>query len=228
MGNAIQFGIYRFFFLLVGLLICNFSLAQKVDILEDSTDKLDSYTYIQNLKKGALIVRLRINSKKVEAYRNAGNEDLALKLEAQQKEKNLNMLLAFKNNFTFCPVYFIYADDYNKVLAGEKNGYFINESLEVDSSIIMDKVNYLFCDFGPVFVQAIENQIDPKNKVVTSTPAFQEALVIKDHSLTQLLDPFPFYVKVRIYEFDNAALKLNDTFFAHLSKSWTKIKKEDE
>lgn len=107
-----------------------------------------------------------------------------------------------------------------KVLAGEKNGYFVNENLEVDSSIIMDKVNYLFCDFGPVFVQAIENQIDPKNKVVTSTPAFQEAfLVIKDHSLTQLLDPFPFYVKVRFYEFDKPARKLNNNFFKHLSES---------
>lgn len=124
MGNAIQFGIYRIFFIVIGVSFCNLSVAQKVEKMEVCTDKKESYEFIQNLKKGALIVRLRINSKKVEAYRSVGNEELALKLEAQQKENNLNMLLAFKNNFTFCPVYFIYANDYQKSFGWRKKWLF--------------------------------------------------------------------------------------------------------
>lgn len=222
MGNAIRFGIYRLGILFFLTLLSN-PLFSQVDG-DNLSDRMESFETIDLLKKGALIVRLRTNSKKIDAYRSAGNTDLADKLEEQQHSRNLDMLLAFKTNFDFCPVYFIWSEDYKRVLDGEKSSFFLDENMEVDSSIVLTQNYFLFCDFGPVYVQAIADQYDPKNKMVSSTPAFQEALVIKDTSLTQLLDPFPFYVKVRFFEFASAAEKMNSSLYKYLSKSWSKNK----
>ncbi|MCB9256145.1 MAG: hypothetical protein H6579_03350 [Chitinophagales bacterium] len=222
MGNAIQFGIYKFCILFV---LLAFSSMLRAQVENDSlTDRMKAYESIDFLKNGALIVRLRSNSKKIDAYRSSGNTALADKLEQQQHDRNLAMLQGFKENFDFCKLYFIWADDYKRILDGENSSFFLNEKMEVDSTIRLNQNYFLFCDFGPVYVQALENQYDPKNKVVSSTPAFQEALVIKDLSLTQLLDPFPFYVKVRFYEFGAAAEKLNSGLYKYLAKSWSKKK----
>jgi hypothetical protein len=229
MGNVIRFGIYRVAF--IAFLMLGFSLleAQESDLpVQYSTDRTSAFEDIKALKNGALIVRLRTNSKKVDAYRSAGNESLALKLEEQLIERNRNMLLGFKQNFNFCSVYFIYSNDYKYLLEGRRSGYFVNDKLEIDSSIVLNELFYLFCDFGPVYVQAFDNQIDPLHKVETSTPAFQEALVIKNLQLNQLMDPFPAFVKVRLYEFDEAADKLSKNLFAFLAKDWSKKGKKSK
>lgn len=88
------------------LLCCFFSLsAQKMDTLGVLNQQsyailqadLDSLTLVQEssqtlryLKDGAIIVRLKTSPKSVEAYRKAGRNDIANKIEEGRKNKTLN------------------------------------------------------------------------------------------------------------------------------------------
>ncbi|MCD8529083.1 MAG: hypothetical protein LRY27_03795 [Chitinophagales bacterium] len=223
MESAIRFGIYRSIFIIV--FICGaYSLKA-----QEFTDKQEAYIQISLLKRGALVVRLRTNEKKIELYQNAGKTALADELKAKQKKQNIEIIKAFKEAYTYSAVYFIYAEDYTKLLIdGQASGYFLNEDLEIDSSIVFSDMNYFFCDFGPVYAEVISNPNDPKNKVVSSSPAFQEALVIKDYDMVQLLSPFPFYAKVRFYEFEDAVERLNNDLFKFYAKVMGKEKNDED
>lgn len=221
MGNVTRYGIYS-------IASIFFFLCFQINVNAQDSDRELAFQQIENLKSGALIVRLRVNSKKVAAYQSVGNDELANKLIEKQRQRNFEMMAAFISNFDYCPVYFIYANDYIYLNDGLKKGFFVGENLEVDTSIVLNELNYFYCDFGTVYQQALANQTDGNTKMVTSTPMLQEALVIKNKQLTQLLDPFPFYAKVRFYEFDNAVNNLNQNLFKFLGKTWAKEQQIEE
>lgn len=175
-------------------------------------------TVLRELKHGSLIVRLKTNQKSVDAYRKAGKENVARQIEEDRKDQNLKMYWAFKNQFKFCKVYFIYAHETMKLLNGEK-GIFLNEKLEKDSTIIFSDTTFVICEYGSAQpfsdfkAGPFENQnagrssmagssestlsrkdsLPIKNSTATATTS---GLVLSDKNLQQMGRPFPYVVPV--------------------------------
>ena len=94
------------------------------------------------LKEGALLVRLKTSENTIAALRKAEREKQALKEDEWQATQNQKIVKAFWTYFDFAPVYFFYSDKSNQVRKGDFEGIFLNEKLEVDSSIILDKQTF--------------------------------------------------------------------------------------
>lgn len=211
MDSATPFGIYRKISSIIMVLfftVSNF-YAQNVD--EFDSDREEAFYNIVALKNGNLIVRLKSQDRKIMAYRASGNRKLADKLEYELKVFNKDLIKAFINNFNFCNLFFIYPNDYELVRNQIHSGYFLDENLEVDSSITISfNASYYFCEHGPVYAEALEDSNEARRKIVTATPMQQDALVIKDESLTQLLSPFPNHVSIRLKEKEKVVERLNN------------------
>ena len=102
---------------------------------------------LRMLRNGAVIVRLKTSSKSVDAYRKAGQNEIADRIEADRRKQNEKMYRAFERSFTFCRVYFIYAKETDQFLKGDR-GIFLNSKLEHDPAIVLNDTNFVFCEYG--------------------------------------------------------------------------------
>src|SRR6478609_6305945 len=57
---------------------------------------------LRNLPNGSVVVRLKTNQKSVEAYRKAGKNEIADRIEEDRKKQNQKIYDAFPHNFNFC------------------------------------------------------------------------------------------------------------------------------
>jgi hypothetical protein len=182
------------------------------------SDREKSFLQIVQLRGGALIVRLKSQDRKIQAYTKSGNHALVAKLESELLKFNMGLMDAFNNYYDFSAVYFIYPDDYSKVLNGNTSGFFLNNNLEKDSSIVLEQEKFFICEYGPVYAEAIEDQNNARIKVVTSTPVQQDALVIKDTDLQQLITPFPAYVSIRLKTMWKAVENMNSNLHKYYNR----------
>jgi len=152
---------------------------------------------IMMLKNGTLVVSLKNNERSIKAYRNAGNEKLASKLELGYREINLNLVKAFLQYYNFSRVLFIYTSDIHRLLDHEPY-VFRNENLEIDSSIYFSYDSFFIAEYGTLLSTERADAYSYQNKgtVETDNASSTSAIVLMDTSLTQLKEPFPFYSEV--------------------------------
>jgi hypothetical protein len=163
---------------------------------------------INQLKDGALLIRLITKSNSIVALRKLENNKLADRLEKKQAEYNLRIINVFKANFTFCPTYFFPSEyssnvrerQFDKVL-------FLNENLLADTSIKFDNKNFLTAEFGAI-EQDTAKHFSNYSYIRDSTGRLEKvssysggpdmgfgALIIKSDKFIQLKRPFPYYVR---------------------------------
>lgn len=159
------------------------------------------------LKEGALLVRLKTSENTIAALRKAGRERQAIKEEQWQTTQNQKIVKAFKSYFDFAPVYFFYSDKSNQVRQGDFKGIFLNEKLEVDSSIVLDKQNIYTAEYTAIkqdtFIQLSHYQLEQigsfRHEWVPyyyGQPNFGfRAIVIKNQNFEQMVEPFPYYAR---------------------------------
>jgi len=181
---------------------------------------------IKGLKHGALVVRLKTSDKSVDAYRKAGQEELAQKITAQREAENLKIAEAFKYYFKFCKVYFIYAKNTEALLKG-KPGIFLNDALQPDTTIKLTESYFLIAEYGSYTQNERTDDYHYsgvyKTEPSTST-ASTSALVILDTKLNQLQEPFPFFEPVYL----NGFIKAVDHLSMSLEKAYgNTLYKED-
>ena len=178
--------------------------------------RLEAAKNIDNLKEGALLIRLKTRSKSLKAYEKAGATYVANKIRKKRDTENKKIMALFDEYFDFCPTYFFYTDDTDVILSGECENVFLNRELKKDKNIVLDKDFYLIAEFDvlleeklwPDSVLAANNQ----NKVYQHQ-ALNKVIVIKDKNFEQLKDPFPFYVKASAERFwPRKIAKLNRRF----------------
>lgn len=134
---------------------------------------------INQLKNGALLVRLQTKNKSISALRKNGNDKLADKIETEQKSRNMEIVSAFKAGFNFCPVYFFFSDDSQNIRERQFDKVvFLSKSLLPDTTIKFTKDHFLTAEFG-----------------TTDGDTSFGALIIKSDQLIQLKRPFPYYVR---------------------------------
>lgn len=176
---------------------------------------------INELKKGALVVRLKTNRLQINALINSGQKRLAEQKRLELLARNLNMYFAYKEKYNFSKLYFIYNTSSDAMLKGERQNIFLDSNLVVDSSIVMNESFYLFAETDNLYNSSIGfvKEEDAQAQIEHGTKTTTEALVVlKNKYGHQLKKPFPYRayepppLKTPFYVYLNAAPIINKYF----------------
>jgi hypothetical protein len=196
----------KYFLLLVFITTSLSSIAQNVppsnfQMLIESSDN------IYKLYKGVLLVRLKSNQRKINALKKYGYEEQAKAVMFEQESKNKEIIHSFKNEFYFCDTYFFYSENSNSVRDKDfSTPIFLNENLEIDSTIELSSNEFLIAEFGNVKQDEtpyVDNYAIRKDSSgVRLVPTFWggpyvnfSALRLMTDKFVQLRRPFPRYVR---------------------------------
>ncbi len=151
----------------------------------------DALIHHQEMKKGALLVRLKTQENKIKALKERGNTIEAANIEFNQHQENKEIIAAFKENFNFCKVYFFYSSDTKLVKKKQlEQVTFLGDSLEkIDTPKI---TTFYTAEFGNV-----DNTKQTQNSSEISSSLGFAALYIMTDQFVQLKQPFPYYSKLR-------------------------------
>jgi len=140
------------------------------------SSKKEAIAAIKQLKEGALFIRLKTSQNLINAYTGQGKTEAAEKVRAEQAAENLEIMRAFARNFDFCPVYFFYSDNSEKIRQGiYKGSLFYALDNPADFS---GQGTYLIGEFG-----------ESENGKI-------EGFIFKDKDSKPLRSPFPFMVRL--------------------------------
>lgn len=163
--------------------------------------------HINQLHDGALLVRLQTKKKSIEGLREMGKWEFADRVEMRQAGVNKEIVNGFQMYFDFCPTYFFYSDDSKAVKEKDfERVEFLNEKLEVDTTITFEGQNFLTAEFGKVKPDTAqyfdgyayepgEDGIEQRKTYYGSANMGFGALIIKSDQFVQLSDPFPYYFR---------------------------------
>lgn len=176
MNHILQHVLFAFFFL--------FTMNTYAQV-EEAYDREKAYADIRTLSEGVLVVRLESEERKINALREKGSasagarQQIEAEIQSLIEERdsfNVNLIRAFAQEFTFCPVYFIYDTDSRNFLEGNRVGIFLNFKARRDSTIQWSQKSYLGLRSG----EALNGP---------------EGLVVTDGRFRDLPNPFPGFVK---------------------------------
>lgn len=146
-----------------------------VQVLAAQTPRQQSAASIRMLKNGALLVRLRTSENYINVLMRRGDKAGAEKVRQEQEEKNRAIVNAFRDNFTFCPVYFFYSNVSDEIRAGKQKGNLLNVNFQTDTTF--SGSNYLVGEFGATAITKIEG------------------FLIEDKDYEQMDEPFPYLTR---------------------------------
>lgn len=152
---------------------------------------------INELKQGAIVVRLKTNKKLIDDLIAHGKTDLALEKEKEQYVINANTYHAYKDYLKFCKVYFILSNSSDSLLNGTRSGIFLDSTLKIDPSITMNEKFYLLAerDYGYNSSIGFVTEDTARKVIEGGNPVREMAIVLKNKYGHQLKGPFPYSVK---------------------------------
>lgn len=150
-------------------------------IKEKKRRRAYSEVKLQELKKTALLVRLRGYKNQISSLEEKG-DTLRVKLIKQKRdEQNRSVVNAFSSDFDYCPVYFFYNYDTKKIKNKDFKNVLLNKNLEIDSSIVFNLDTFLV------------GELD-YTKLDSTTDFSNYGFSIKDQNFEVLPKPFPRFV----------------------------------
>ena len=151
---------------------------------------------INQLKNGALCVRLHNHKTLIDGLKKMGKADLAAQKEYEMLAVNKNIVIAFTKYYTFSKVYFFFSSNSDTLLKGAREGIFLDTNLVVDSKIRMNENFYLLAEADQVYNSSIGFVKEDTAKYMkeNGNASKEAAMVIKNKYGHQLKDPFPFFV----------------------------------
>lgn len=151
---------------------------------------------INQLKTGALVVRLHNNKNLVESLKKMGKADLAAQKELELMAVNKNIVMAFTRFYKFSKIYFFFADHSDTLLKGARSGIFLDTNLVIDPKIEMKETFYLLAERDVAYNSSIGFVKEDTARYVkeTGNASKEAAIVVKNKYGHQLKDPFPFFV----------------------------------
>ncbi len=156
---------------------------------------------INQLHKGALVVRLRTNKHLLEALQSKGENELARKKAAEQFVVNKNTMMAYLRYFNFCKVYFIYSSSSDSLLNGARKGIFLDTNLRIQPNLEMTETFYLLAERDMAFNSSIGFVKEDSARLVIErgNPVKEMGVVLKNKYGHQLKAPMPYYEQVKTY-----------------------------
>ena len=193
----------------------SFQMSIGIDLLYEKPSV--SYTVVKDvksesqilaLKKGVLLIHLNDSKRVLDKMEEYGENKKAVQLREYNRLHNMAISSSFRNDFNFCEVRFFYSSDSKNIYEAKFENVFLNDSLEIDSSICVKLNTPVFiAEFCNIDQDTVKNfshlSYEPnsnfslkktKNYYNESDFGFY-ALIIKDHSFVQLNSPFPYYVR---------------------------------
>jgi hypothetical protein len=168
---------------------------------------LNSESQVTNLEKdGCLFVRLHYFPNRIKKLKELGYKKAVVAEQEKIAAANKSMMSAFKKNWNFSPVYFIFPEESKKIKEkrfSEIN--LLNDNLEIDANITCNCKNALVVEEGRVRRTSTEEYKTDNSKnygylfardtysADSSQPV--QGFIIKDSDFTQLHKPFPFYTR---------------------------------
>ncbi len=150
---------------------------------------------ISQLKEGALVIKLKTNKLLIDELTKNGNTGLAQTKKIETFIINKNIMMAYKDNFKFCKIYFIYSFSNDSLLKGVRSGIFLDTNLIVDPSIEMKENFYMIAEKDFIYNSSIGFVKEDSARFVkergNASGQLAEA-VIKNKYGHQLKKPFPY------------------------------------
>ena len=136
------------------------------------TAQTDAKTALTILKEHALVVKLIVPQKKMEALLKANKKEEMLAVERETKMRHENLIQAFSTTYTFGPVYFIYTTNLGKLADGDPSVLFDKNG----NSLKQIPTSWLF----------IELSESPDRGV--------NGFIVRDSAHYILTKPFPYFI----------------------------------
>lgn len=159
---------------------------------------------LQKLRNGMLLVRLQTAANKIDALVKIGRSEEAKAATLEQYRENKETILAFSQVFTFCPVYFFYADDSEEIRRGNLAGHIFNTDLVAAEDSTGLPEHYFTGEFAETTNLGIDG------------------FILMDKDLIPLESPFPFFQR-RYILFNTITLskaKILDRYNAKLQRTY--------
>lgn len=152
---------------------------------------------INKLKEGALIVKLKTNQLAIDALIKQGKQDLALKKKLEMFAINKTIMLAFKDNYNFSKLYFMFSNYSDSLLNGKRTNLFLDTNLKIDPTLELKENYYLVIEKDFIYNSSIGFVKEDSAKFVreSGNPEIDVAFVIKNKFGFQLHRPFPFFIE---------------------------------
>jgi len=163
-------------------------------------------TIFLNLKNGAILIRLKMNTKTIE-YLKKNNATLAEKYINNRKQEQDEIVKAF-SYFTYCKVYYFYDYDTKQIVNRNFQGYLMDSNLNKVEAIPYLKNNYLISEFSEtrgdtIHLDGQKQSMDQFGETIekkdTSYVFYNgyatNALVLYTPDMTMVQRPFPRYAK---------------------------------
>ena len=157
---------------------------------------------INQLKQGALVVRLKTSSHLINGLKKRGEDIQAEKARIEQLAINKNYMRAFLEKYTFSKVYFIYSNSSDSLLKGARSGIFVDTTMKVNPAITMSEKFYLLAETDFIYNSSIGFVPEDSASAVVEqgNPSSSEApVIVKNKYGHQLKDPFPFSQEKLVY-----------------------------
>lgn len=154
------FFLLSFLFSANGLLAQQGNFSEPFDTIGYKSRTAQAVAAIQDLKTGVLVVRLSSNQRKIEALRGQlatpnlsekSRERLQLLLDGTLQEtaaENSGLVAAFREEFDFSEVMFMYDTATYLLKKGIKQGYFLSDSLQADPALSLSGKTFRLAYFG--------------------------------------------------------------------------------
>ena len=179
--------------LLFGILLgCSVvSIAQRNDILLQSERKEFAEKSIHELKKGAIVVRLKTNHRKISMLQATLRSPKIKEKQRKRHQKmldntigtrdaiNQSIMDMFLDSFSFCPVYVMYDTASRSLNQGVRKGIFLDKDKNIDPTI-----------------ELIEPHVFLVNYRKQSGEFPFDVLLIRRLE-ERLEEPFPYFVELR-------------------------------
>jgi|GEM_PF-586603 len=168
--------------------------------------RLHAIEDIEAMKRGNVLVRLKTSQPKIDALKKVGKTEKAEHTAKEQREENLEIVKAFREEFNFTDVYFFYSHQSEKVKNNDLKKIFLSDNLELDTSIYADESKAVYI-IELANIEPDTNQVfsEYRNKISGSfeqqrVPTYHgspnhsfKGFVVKNQRFEQLLRPFPYY-----------------------------------
>lgn len=151
---------------------------------------------INKLKtEGALLVRLKTNANVIARLKEAGNMDMATKVEREVAIANRIVIASYLKEFTFCPVYFFYSNRSDSVKHKKLDGILVDSNLVENPAITCNAGFYLIAESGELYNSSlgIVPESEAPKSVERGSPSRDVPIVIKNRYFIQLHKPFPYF-----------------------------------
>ncbi|MBL1279839.1 MAG: hypothetical protein COA33_006190 [Fluviicola sp.] len=164
---------------------------EKANLQKDADWKTALGT-IKKLKNGAILVALDFKKEKIAYFEKYENTKEANKIRSERLLANQQIINSFDSLFTFCMVYFFDVEDLHYFVNGHADSVtYYNPNLKLDPAITVQEDFFLVGNFG--HVEQLYSKDSAGNWVYYSSKNSISAFVLRDQSLVQLRNPFPFY-----------------------------------